>query len=151
MKFPLILILSLLGTLSTFAVDARIVIKQKSGNMTVLGLSSNPSITFSGEAMVVTSNLTTITIPLADVDDYTVNNETAGIEPVKAASQYTNGHVVFYGLARGAEARVYTADGRLVSRHPADASGHADISLDSLPKGLYVITTPNNSIKITNK
>ena len=151
MKYPLILILSLLGTLSTFAVDASIVIMQKSGNKMVLDLSSNPSITFSGETMVITSNLTTITIPLADIDNYTVNDETAGIKPVTMEPQYTNGHVVFQGLAQGAEARVYTADGRLVSRHPADTSGHADVSLDSLPKGSYIIVTPNNKMKIINK
>ena len=48
------------------------------------------------------------------------------------------------------EARVYTIDGRLVSRQPADASGRVDIILDSLPKGVYVISTPNSKLKILN-
>ena len=53
-----------------YIAENRIVIKQKSGNETVLQLAFNPVITFSGEDMVITSDLTTISIPLADVDSY---------------------------------------------------------------------------------
>ena len=139
------------ATLSAYADDARIVIKQKSGNETVLELSANPVITFSGEDMVVTSSLTTIAIPLADVDSYTACDATTGIRPLTDAPQFANGHVLFNGLSKGADACIYTASGRLVSRQQADATGHADVSLDSLPKGVYVVRTPDNSLKIINK
>lgn len=151
MKLRLLLILSFLVTLSAYADDARIVIKQKSGNETVLQLAFNPVITFSGEDMVITSNLTTISIPLADVDSYAAYDDASAIRPLTETPQFANGHVVFRGLAQGSEARVYTVDGRLISRHAADASGHADVSIDNLPKGVYVISTPNNNIKIINK
>lgn len=143
--------MSFLATLSAYADDARIVIKQKSGNETVMELSTNPVITFSGEDMVVTSTLTTITIPLADVDYYKVYDATTAIRPLTDTPQFANGHVVFSGLAKGADVCIYTADGRLVGRHQADTFGHADVSLDSLPKGVYVVRTPDSSIKIINK
>ena len=151
MKSRLLLILLSVVTLSAYADDARIVIKQKSGNETVLALASNPVITFSGDDMVITSSLNTISIPLADVDSYTFNDGTTAIRPLVDAPQYVNGHVIFSGLAKGAEVSIYTFDGRIVRRQSADATGYADVSLGSLPKGVYVVRTPNNSIKITNK
>ena len=151
MKLRLFLLLMSVATLSAYADDARIVIKQKSGNETVLDLATDPVITFSGEDMVITSSLTTITIPLDDVDSYEAYDEVTGICPLTDAPQFSNGHVVFSGLAGGAEARVYSADGRLMSRHAADTSGYVAVSLDSLPKGTYVISTPNQTIKINNK
>ena len=138
-------------TLSAYADDARIVIKQKSGSETILELSTNPVITFSGEDMVVTSSLTTITFPLADVEYYKVYDETTGIRPLTDAPQFSNGRVSFSNLVRGAEVRVFTTDGRLVSRHAADASGRADVRLDTLSKGMYIVSTPNQTIKIINK
>lgn len=151
MKLRLLFVVMFVATLSAYADDACIVIKQKSGNETILELSANPIITFSGEDMVVTSSLTTIAIPLADVDSYTAYDATTGIRPLTDAPQFANGHVLFSGLAKGSDVRIYTADGRLVSHQQADASGHAAVSLDSLPKGVYVIRTPDNSIKIINK
>ena len=150
MKLKLLLILLFIATLSTYADNARVVIKQKSGNETILELATNPVITFSGEDMVVKTNLTTISIPLGDIDNYTAYDGTTDIRSLSDDPQYVNGHVIFSGLAQGAEARVYTIDGRFVSRQPADASGRVDISLDSLPKGVYVISTPNSKLKIMN-
>ena len=151
MKLPLLLILSLLSALSAYADDASVVIKQKSGGETVLQLANNPVITFSGEDMVVTTDLTSISIPLADVDSYTFSDGTSGIKPVKSAPQFADGHIILSGMAAGAEVSVYTPDGRLFSRQRADGSGRADISLASLPKGMYVVRTQDNSIKIINK
>ncbi len=151
MKLRLFLILSFLVAVTAYADDARIVIKQKSGNETILELAMHPVITFWGEDMVVTSDMTTIIFPLADVDGYTAYDETTGIKPVAVAPQFSNGRVSFSGLVRGAEVRVYTTDGRLVSRHSVDASGRADVSLDALPKGMYIVSTPNQTIKIINK
>lgn len=151
MKLRLLPILMSLATLSAFADDARIVIKQKSGNETVVQLAFNPVITFSSEDMVVTSDLTTISMLLADIDYYTVTNGTNSVSPLKEMPLFANGHVCFSRLPQGSEARVYTVDGRLVHRQTADASGRVDISLSNLPKGTYVISTPSNNMKIINK
>jgi len=152
MKLLLLPILISLATLSAFADDARLVIKQKSGNETVVQLAFNPVITFSSEDMIVSSDLTTIYIPLSDMDHYKVYDGTSSIRPLKDAPKFANGHVVFSGLVEGTVARVYNVDGRLVGQQSADASGHADISLERLPKGVYIVSTPNNSsIKIVKK
>jgi len=151
MKLRLLLILSFVATLSAFADDARIVIKQKGGSETILELSTNPVITFSGEDMIVTNDFTSISIPLEVIDNYTAYNDATGIEPIVTPPLYANGHVVFSSLAQGTQVRVHTIDGRLVSSMRADSSGNVDIIFDKLPKGAYIVSTPNSSIKIINK
>ena len=54
--------------------DAKLVIKQKSGNETVLALSTNPIITFVGENMKIENEFINISIPIDDVDNYRVDN-----------------------------------------------------------------------------
>lgn len=150
MKKSLILLLLSIATLS-YADDAKVVIKQKSGSETALQLSAKPAITFSGDDFVVTTDATTITLPLSDVDYYTVSEGTTGIAPVATQPQFIRGHVVFSGLMEDTPVYIHTLDGRVVGQQPADASGKADVSLDSLPKGVYVVSTPNNNIKVMVK
>lgn len=151
MKKQLLLLVMLLLPILASADEAQIVIKQKSGNETILKLSTNPVITFDGENMVVTSDVIQISIPLGDIDDYVVNEGTTAIEPVTTQPQYSRGHVIFSGVAAGSPVYVHTLDGKVVSKQAADASGKADVSLENLPKGAYIISSQNNSIKVINK
>ena len=151
MKNKILFFILALLPIAASAEDAQIVIKQKGGNETVLKLSTNPVITFEGENMVVASDVIQISIPLGDIDDYVVNNGTTAIEPVKAQPQYTCGHVIFSGVADGSPIYIHTLDGKVVGKQAADASGKADVSLENLPKGAYIISSQNNSIKVINK
>ena len=150
MKKQLLLLVMLLPILAS-ADDAQIVIKQKSGNETILKLSTNPVITFDGENMVVASDVIQISIPLGDIDDYVVNEGTTAIEPFTTQPQFTRGHVIFSGVAAGSPVFIHTLDGKVVAKQAADASGKADVSLENLPKGAYIISSQNNSIKVINK
>lgn len=128
-----------------------ITIKQKSGNETILELSTNPVITFVGEDMVVTNDFTTISFPLSDIDSYVVNHVSSEIHETINTPQYHNGHVVLSGLANGSAVFVYNLGGRIVSQHIADAMGCLDIDLSNFPKGAYIISAPNTKIKVINK
>ena len=136
---------------ASFADEAQIIIKQKSGDVTKLELSTHPTITFSWGNMVVSSDVISFSIPLDNIDSYTVSNETTGIPAVTTKPQFSRGHVVFSGLSKGAPVNVYSIDGKSVDKLVADDSGVADVSLESLPKGTYIISTPNNKIKVINK
>jgi hypothetical protein len=151
-KQLLLFLLALLPLVaSASADDAQIVIKQKSGNETILQLATNPVITFSGEDMVITNDFTTISIPLDDIDNYVASDGTTAIEPVTTLPQFSRGHVIFSGMATGSPVYVRTLDGKVVGKQAADASGKADVSLENLPKGTYIISSQNNSIKVINK
>jgi hypothetical protein len=151
MKNKILLFILALLPLAASADDTQIVIKQKGGNETVLKLSTNPVITFDGENMVVTSDVIQISIPLDDINDYVVSDGTTAIEPVATQPQLTRGHVIFSGIASGAPVYIHTPDGKVVAKQAADASGKADVSLENLPKGAYIISSQNNSIKVINK
>jgi hypothetical protein len=151
MKKEILLFVLMLLPMVASADDAQIVIKQKSGNETVLKLSTNPVITFEGERMVVASDVIQISIPLDDIDDYVVSDGTTAIEPVATQPQYTRGHVIFSGIAAGSPVFIHTLDGKVVAKQAADASGKADVSLENLPKGAYIISSQNSSIKVINK
>lgn len=151
MKKQLLLLAMMLLPLAAIADDAQIVIKQKGGNETALKLSTNPVITFEGENMVVASDVIQISIPLDDIDDYVVSDGTTAIEPVTAQPQYTRGHIIFSGMTAGSPVFIHTLDGKLVGKQAADASGKADVNMENLPKGAYIISSQNSSIKVVNK
>ena len=152
MKLRLLgLLLWLFGITAMYADNATIVIKQKGGVETVLKLSTHPVITFEGDVMVITNDVTSFTIPLADIDDYTVEEEPTGISRVTVNPQFANGRVVFDNLAVGVPVYVYAMDGRIISLQSADASGKAEVSLDGLPKGAYIISSGNIKLKVINK
>ena len=150
MKYRLTLFMFFFVALS-YADDAKIVIKQKSGNETVFELSTNPVITFEGEEMVITNDFTSISFPLEDIDSYTADNgTTTAIVSTKEKPMFDNGRILFNGIAKGTPISVYSLDGRLISKQMTDAD-KAEVPLISLPKGTYIISVENNKIKVINK
>jgi len=150
MKYRLIFFMFFFVTLS-YADDAKIVIKQKSGNETVFELSTNPIITFLGEDMVITNDFTSISFPLEDIDSYTADNgTTTAIASTKEKPMFENGRILFNGISKGTPISVYSLDGRLISKQMTDAD-KAEVPLISLPKGTYIISVENNKIKVINK
>lgn len=130
---------------------ASIIVKQKGGNKTVLELSTNPVITFDGEEMVMTNDFTRVIIPLDDIVEYTVHEVASGIKDVSVVPKFQNGRVIFHDIPQGSSIGVYTMDGKPVMTQVADAAACAEISIGSLPNGVYIISVLGNSFKIINK
>ena len=152
MKLRLLLFLSLMAVLPAFADDANLVIKQKGGSETILLLSTNPVITFQDEYMVVTSDVSSFMIPIDMIESYGAANDVTAIHHItQEHSEYKDGSVVFSGLYHDSNVSIYKADGTLISSQKADNSGHAVVSVSNLPKGVYIVRTPNSSMKIINK
>jgi hypothetical protein len=128
-----------------------ITIKQKSGNKTILDLSTNPIITFSGENMVVTNDFTSIMLPLDDIDSYVVGNVNTGILEMADTPEYHDGHVMFKGIVEGTTVFVHSIDGKMIHKFTSDGSGILEVNIGIFPKGVYIITTTENQIKVINK
>ena len=150
MKKLLLFALLMMVAANARADNAKLVIKQKSGNETVLALSTNPVITFAGENMKIENELINISIPIDDIDDYRVDNPDR-IEEQVVKPIMTKGHVIFLGIPKGTTAYVYTPDGKTVCTQKANDDGTVDFNIDTLPKGMYIIKASNNTIKITTK
>ena len=100
--------------------------------------------------MVIKSNVTTFSVSIADVSYYDFPASSTGIqENQHALPLISNGHVVFSKLPADSNVNIYTVDGKQLRRYAADRSGNVDIDLTTLPKGVYVISSPITKIKIT--
>lgn len=146
-----ILLLFLVFTITAYLYAESITIKQKSGNETNLELSTNPVITFSGENMVVTSDVITIMFPIDDIDSYVVGNAASGIQVLADPPQYRDGHVIFRGVSNEFSALVFSIDGKKIGHYTPSSDAVLDIDLGNLPKGAYIISTPNNKVKVIHK
>lgn len=154
-RISLSILLSILWCLSLQA-ESLLVVHIKGANKRTISiaLEDKPVITFEGENMIVTTKNNRGTFPLEYVDYYEIAESTTGIEQPQSHPQkpvIANGHAVISQLANGSKVRVYTIDGKQVGNYTAGNTGQVDIDLKALPKGIFVISSPGISFKITNR
>lgn len=150
-KLPLLLLLLFMSCLSVQAEEV-LVVHLKNGGQSSFAFSEKPVITFDNENMVIKSNVTTFSVSIADVSYYDFPASSTGIqENQHALPLISNGHVVFSKLPADSNVNIYTVDGKQLRRYAASRSGNVDIDLTTLPKGVYVISSPITKIKITNR
>ncbi len=151
-KLPIIIFLTLLSCLSVHAGE-ELVFHLKSGGQITFAMEENPVITFEGENMLVKSKTVNYSVPIGDINSYDFS-ETTEIEQVQKKPSnpaFANGHVVFSQLKTGNKVYVYAIDGRQLRLYAADSTGTVDVDLTTLPKGLYVLRSPDTTIKIINR
>lgn len=127
-----------------------LVITSKSGGKTILPLDSEPVLTFDGEYLVVSSSLANYSYPIADIADYRFD-ETTDIIDKSLPPVLSNGHVIITRLPKNSFAHVFSIDGEKVMSQQANSDGVIDIDIDSLPKGVYVVSTQTTKMKVMNK
>ena len=141
-----------MSCLSLYAGE-NLVFHLKSGGQTIIALDERPVITFEEDNMVLTSETTHFSIPLSDIANY---NFVEGTDVEQVQDKVTkpiiaNGHVYFSKLKVGSRVFVYAIDGRQLRSYYADGSGSVDVDLTTLSKGIFVLKSPEASIKITNR
>ncbi|MBR4378794.1 MAG: hypothetical protein IKP59_01220 [Prevotella sp.] len=135
------------------AAEYSLVVNRASGGQNIFALSQEPVIAFFGNKMRVTTSAGTVHIPLVDVTNYVFKDAT-GIEGVKAdegSAILEDGQVVFTQIGAGQNVSVVTPNGVSVLTTSADAQGKATVNLKALPKGIYIVKSPKNSIKVINQ
>lgn len=153
--------------LSAFAQDTQetlvdvqyLVVTDTAGTEYKFELAKEPVITFPQANMVVTTDNDTLSTPLSDVANYKFRTEkvSSGIKTLPSANaqnseaSFTFANATINGLKAGARVAVYTANGVMVSTATADQNGSVSLELNQLPKGVYILHTPNKSFKIVNK
>ena len=129
---------------------SQLVITNRSGGKTILPLDSEPVLTFDGEYLVVSSTLANYSFLMGDIADYRFD-DTTGILDKSLPPVFSNGHVIITGLPAHSFAHVYSLGGENVMSQQANSEGVVDIDMDSLPKGVYVVSTQTTKIKVMNK
>lgn len=131
-----------------------LVVSERNGTTTYFALSGKPVVRTSGGQVAVTAPESNISVAIADVKDITFSNEvptSIGKIVVSQPSFLGNGSVLFSGLNPGDKVFVYTTAGATANSATATTDGTCSLDLKQLPRGVYIIRTPNASYKVTNK
>ena len=114
---------------------------------------NEPVATFSeGKMTIKTIAGNGVEFVLDNVKNITFTGVASAIEGTTAGSGkisvFASGsEIVVSGMKPAAKIAVYDAAGRLCISASADANGRAVINTDNLGKGVFVVNTPDNSIK----
>ena len=138
----------------TSAAEYSLVVNRVSGGQNIFALSQEPVIAFFGNKMrITTTSAGTVHIPLTDVANYVLKDAT-GVEDVKAdegSTAFEDGQVIFTQIGAGQQVNVIMPNGVRVLTTKADDQGKAVVDLKALPKGIYIVKSPKNSIKVINQ
>ena len=134
-------------------VGTAMTILMKDGTMQTIRLAWQPVISFAGTDLNITGHELNLSLPLADVVRYTFETyDATGIDDVK-----NNKHVhidfegevlIVSGLSEAETIAVYDLQGKLLSRATVGNDGRLNLSLHSLPTGVYVMKVGQTSYKI---
>lgn len=120
-------------------------------NPVVIALAEHPVITYTDNTLHIKTAKETIDIPVSQLAG-TIFSETTAIKNIDGSQlQMKDGSICFMNLAAESKIHVYSADGMEKLSTTVDANGQAVVNIDNLPKGVYIIKSANQTIKISNK
>jgi len=155
-KITLLLALLFIFLTGVKAADVQyLVVSLTDGTKAEMALADEPVITFAGDELKVTvAGVEKVAASMSEVVDYHFTTTPTGIEQVKdekSSSRFAYGHVYISNAKKGDVMRVYATDGRLVISERVSDNGTADINLNELGKGIYIIKSSKSSIKVINQ
>lgn len=160
MKIRSLLVLGLLalGGLYSYAQDKvpGIIVELANGQKVEYRLADNPKFVFDGQTIKLTAEGVAVEYTPSELVKVTtgeVENAT-GIEELRSQQgdiKVEEGFVRLNGFGAGEAVRVYSVGGNLVATHYVESDGSLVIPIFSLPSGISIIKTNQQTIKITRK
>lgn len=158
MLFPTLLPMgaSAQGASPEYVEKTTLVVELSDGTQSEYFLEDEPVLTFTDDSIVVTCNNDVVQFAPDNVVDYHFNTRRVSTDIREAPAtndaepSFSFSNATFSGLKAGTRIMVYTIDGKPVKTITAGQDGTAKIELSSLPRGIYIIRTPNKSFKVTN-
>ncbi len=148
--------------LSAETIDVQyLVLTQQDGSIAKFALTDYPVLTFNeSNELVVTCLKEVLTVDVQSLTNYDIVTEQVEKETTAIATIRTNddiagsrptvafGEASFSNLKAGQRIMVYTIDGKPVNSVTVTQDGTASVQLNSLPKGVYILRTPQGSFKV---
>ena len=160
MKIRSLLVLGLLalGGLYSYAQDKvpGIIVELANGQKVEYRLADNPKFVFDGQTIKLTAEGVAVEYTPSELVKVTtgeVENAT-GIEELRSQQgdiKVEAGFVRLNGFGAGEAVRVYSVGGNLMGTHYVESDGSLVIPIFSLPSGISIIKTNQQTIKITRK
>lgn len=148
----IILLLAILG--SNVAKSQTLVIWQKDGNKVYYSLDEQPKTTFTTEDLVITTNDATINYPLSNIQRYTYESGSLGINDIKAqgiAISHRGEDIIVTGIPVGKSISIYSIDGKQLLSRQSDGSNCQTLSFSTLPTGVYIIKAETINYKFMKR
>ena len=157
-KITVVSVLFAMGSIFSFAQDKvpGIIVELANGQKVEYRLADNPKFVFDGQTITLTADGVKVEYTpseLAKVTTGEVENAT-GIEELRSQQvdiKVEAGFVRLNGFGAGEAVRVYSVGGNLVATHYVESDGSLVIPISSLPSGISIIKTNQQTIKITRK
>ncbi len=134
---------------------AFLVLTLADGSLREFELADKPTVTFNTENLVLDAANAHAEFPRGEVKSFHFSAVPLGIEKTEGAAattlRYVDNATVQLGGLRADRVRLYDATGRLLAERETTA-GRAEISLQTLPAGTYILHyDKNSSIKLIKK
>ena len=110
-----------------------------------------PSWTFEGNNLVITTVESSVEYPMDDVAKIVFDDIVhTGLNEVKVDEmiRFVNGGVELAGFAANTAVTVYNLQGQQVATYRTGKAGSLNLSLDGLDQGIYIIKANKSTIKI---
>ena len=114
-------------------------------------LAEHPVITYSGNTLHIKTASTVVDVPVSEITDCVFQNATSIRSVEIPGLQTLRGELQFSSLIPGSRVEVFNVEGFKLQEVVVDSEGKAKVSMDHLPKGVYVIRSASQTIKIINK
>lgn len=133
-----------------------LVVEKTSGDKYSFDLSDEPIITFNNQIMQITSKSDSHSFEISDVKEYSFSDtNVTGINEVQPNElriiNDANGKIVIEGIQPNSKVRLFSIDGKEQMANISTSDDRVYINLDSLSKGIYIVSVNNKSFKIYKK
>lgn len=128
-------------------------VNYNNGERVDFAFADKPTATFKTDSITVASTANTVQAEMSAVKDFKflTDAEATGISAIRQnGARITAGNAYLSNLAEGETVRVYTANGQQVLAAKADG-GNVKLDLNSLGRGVYIISTSTTNTKVLVK
>lgn len=149
-----LLLLIALKAIAQSAEHQCVVVETKDGERMEYLLSDNPRIVHRNAMVELTSNTVSVEFPSSNVSKVYLSTTTSAVEKIKAAEGEIHMYqdvILMKGFGVNEPVALYGTNGNLLWQQSTDGNGQLVVSLNSLPKGIYIFKTKHQSFKIIRK
>lgn len=124
-----------------------LIIENKDGSKTAFVLSEKPEITFADNVLRVNMKGKNVDFEISDVKQFYFNNAATDIAVLKADDAkivyQSDDRIIIEGINSNAPIQLYAVNGTKIVGRVSTSEDRAEVSIVSLPKGIYLINISN--------
>lgn len=155
MKTFLAMALLLVAAAPTVSAADYLKVTEQDGKETTFALATKPVVTFTADALVLTTSETTVEYPATATTTFTFSDVPTAIKQLatqdarQALFALHDGMLSAEGLVPGSRLAIYDANGRQQAMAKVSDNGTAAVSVAA--KGLYIVKSSNRTFKLIIK